>query len=361
MGRRVMISPDLPLHSIFQKISFPALIAALRKKVNDVVGEIVPAGSVCALLDFPNHANVGDSAIWLGEKKFLKSIGAKIAYECDVVTYSQQVLAERVGNGVILLHGGGNFGDVWPTRQLFREKVIKAFPENKIVLFPQTIYFKERSNLMRAQEILNRHHNLVILARDKRSLEFARNEFKAPSALCPDMAFMLESLRRPIDPEEEILWLARTDVESRGAISSLNGAYVRMTDWLEEQSTITDQVNRRLAKPITRHPRVFGRLSPLISVLLDRLAWQRVARGTKLLSSSRVVITDRLHGHILSVLLGIPHVVLDNNYGKLRDFVQTWTKACDLAFWADSTVEALERAQFLAQDEQRAFALHDGA
>jgi exopolysaccharide biosynthesis predicted pyruvyltransferase EpsI len=51
----------------------------------------------------------------------------------------------------------------------------------------------------------------------------------------------------------------------------------------------------------------------------------RVLRGRRLLSSGRMVITDRLHAHFLSLLLAIPHAVLDNSYGKLGRFLEAWT------------------------------------
>src|SRR5688500_11638889 len=37
------------------------------------LAEAVPFGSVCALLDHPDHPNVGDSAIWLGEREFARA------------------------------------------------------------------------------------------------------------------------------------------------------------------------------------------------------------------------------------------------------------------------------------------------
>jgi hypothetical protein len=49
-----------------------------------------------------------------------------------------------------------------------------------------------------------------------------------------------------------------------------------------------------------------------------------------LLGSGRVVITDRLHGHILCTLLEIPHVVLDNSYGKISRFLDSFTRNCEL-------------------------------
>src|SRR5207249_3440314 len=86
----------------------------------------------------------------------------------------------------------------------------------------------------------------------------------------------------------------------------------------------------------------------------DPLAWERLLRGCCLLSKGCVVITDRLHGHILCLLLGIPHVLLDNNYGKVRWFYETWTRDCPLACWAASPPEALALAEaMLARRGQR--------
>jgi pyruvyl transferase EpsO len=61
----------------------------------------------------------------------------------------------------------------------------------------------------------------------------------------------------------------------------------------------------------------------------------------------RAVVSDRLHAHVLSVLLGLPHVLLDNNYGKVRAVYDTWTSACELAHWVDSPEEALAIARGL--------------
>ena len=44
------------------------------QKINSVLGPLIPAGSSVVLFDFPNYSNVGDSAIWLGEEIYIKSI-----------------------------------------------------------------------------------------------------------------------------------------------------------------------------------------------------------------------------------------------------------------------------------------------
>ena len=49
--------------------------------------------AVRALIDFPAHPNVGDSAIWLGERAYLRRRGADVAYTCDIKNYSKSRLA----------------------------------------------------------------------------------------------------------------------------------------------------------------------------------------------------------------------------------------------------------------------------
>src|SRR3546814_16823778 len=56
------------------------------------------------------------------------------------------------------------------------------------------------------------------------------------------------------------------------------------------------------------------------------LAQWRLRRGISMLSQGRVIVTDRLHAHILSLLFDIPQVVLDNMYGKVSSFAEQWTE-----------------------------------
>ena len=62
-----------------------------------------------------------------------------------------------------------------------------------------------------------------------------------------------------------------------------------------------------------------------MSRLFDTMARQRVAFGYSVVSSGRVLVTDRLHGHILALLLGVPHVVMETGYGKVRGFNESFS------------------------------------
>ena len=195
-----------------------ALIASLGRQIDLSLRPLLAGRRRVALLDFPNHSNVGDSAIWLGELAYLRSIeSVGLAYSCDPQSYSRAELARRLGDGTILLSGGGNLGDLWEPSQYLREQVIRDFPGNRIVQLPQSIWFQHRSTVRRARQVFDAHPDLTILVRDRRSLAFAVNEFRTPARLCPDMAFALGALERPCRPRADLVWLCRTDKESMGS------------------------------------------------------------------------------------------------------------------------------------------------
>ena len=52
------------------------------------------------------------------------------------------------------------------------------------------------------------------------------------------------------------------------------------------------------------------------------------------------MITDRLHGCIMAVLLNLPTVVIDNKIHKLTNFLNTWPEVLDCVMVASSTEDA---------------------
>lgn len=324
-------------------------VAELRRTIGRVLDPLVSRERPCALLDFPNHPNVGDSLIWLGEESYLNGFGKSPAYECDQRTYSAKHLRRRVGDGTLLLTGGGNLGDLWPSFQTFRERVIRDFPQNKIVILPQTIHFVDPHSLAATRDVFDAHPDLTILVRDTRSLATARESFRAASRLCPDMAFASDTPGPNREPERPILWLARTDDESSG-YRRVDDPRITYGDWSEPGPGDDAQglfLTRKLPGLEASFPRLARTARRLAGRTFHQRARERVERGRRFLSGYEVVITDRLHGHILCLLMGIPHVLLDNSYGKLSTFFETWTRRSRLSTWADSPDEALEQASRL--------------
>lgn len=319
----------------------------LRQRLLDAMRPLVDQKRPVALLDFPREANVGDAAIWLGEIAWLRALGVRrVVYTAEVGSYCRRALAAKVGEGTILLHGGGNFGDQWPAYQEFRERVVQDFPDNRVIVLPQTVFFSEEQKLRRAARIFNRHQHLVLLIRDHDSLERLRNVFDAQLVLCPDSAFALHLSDRVRDPLQDFLFLARTDKEASGPAREL-GPMFPTVDWVNDRAGLALMQARVARKLIALSRGKFECTRLWLSSLYGQVAEGRLDRGCELLSRGRVVITDRLHGHILCSLLGIPHVVLENSYGKIGPFYRTWTAEIPYARMCDHPRDAPRLAREL--------------
>jgi exopolysaccharide biosynthesis predicted pyruvyltransferase EpsI len=344
------------------------MIGSLAAKVRSTVAPLLAPGEPVALLDFPNHMNVGDSAIWLGERALLRSLGVPVAYACDQRGYVPEHLRAALGaGGTILLHGGGNFGDLYPRHQALRERVVRDFPEHGIVQLPQTIDFEDERRLRAAGELFRSHERFTLLVRDALSLERYGPALARDVRLCPDSAFCLGALGRRGEGRG-VLWLARADDEARrdGAAIGPGGTAgaagevgaggpvvpegVRRSDWPSLPAAWRRRrlLSRGLSFATSSAPPVGARLWRPASGLFDRLAAERVAAGSALLSSAGAVVTDRLHGHILALLCGVPHVLTDNRTGKVRRFHDAWTRDAALVRWADDPRAALALAAELA-------------
>lgn len=329
------------------------LVARLGRTIDEIVDPLLAPPGPIALLDFPNHENAGDSAIWLGELAFLQARGAlpRVRYRCTLTDFRADELARRVGRGTVFIHGGGNLGDLWEEHQAFRERLLDALPHNPVVQLPQSIHFKDERRLARAREVFDRHPDFTILVRDRPSLEFAEANFtRARVALCPDMAFCLGALPRPAPPAVDVLWLLRTDHES--ATPESEGRPGEPVDWIVHmRSTPLARRHRRLRRRLQKWPWARPLFTERLTALADRLARERLDVGTALLSRGARVVTDRLHGHILCELLGIPHAMIDNSYGKLSRFHATWTRSSRLATMCSDRAQALAWAQRSPRDE----------
>lgn len=326
-----------------------AILARLRTVMLDVLRPLVHAGEPVALLDYPNHSNVGDSAIWLGERAWLARLGVeRLVYTNEASLYCRRTLARAVGRGTILLHGGGNFGDVWPYHQLFREKVVRDFPDNPIVVLAQSVHFRDEAQLDRAAAVFNAHRRLTLLVRDQESADRLRGRLDAPVHLCPDPALFLDLRDRRAPPVQDVLLLARTDHESAGQLREALGT-LEPVDWLAEPMTLALRFADGLKWLTAQAPCRLDLLRRTLAGLYDGMAATRVARGCALLSRGRVVVTDRLHAHIICVLMGVPHVLLDNAYGKLTRFHRLWTHDVPYARFAASAAEVRKEVRALLE------------
>lgn len=300
------------------------VVARLQRQLLDVLRPIVAnfGDQPYALLDFPDYSNVGDSAIWVGQRR---------AFDALAIPAPALVATHRIDHGdldrmgsraPILLLGGGNFGDIWPAHQNFRHALLDRYPGRPIIQLPQSIHFDDPAAIDRTARAIGQHGAFTLLLRDQPSIDLARARFDCEVRLCPDAAFMIgvQDRRRTLDLD--LMFLMRTDKEKTpvDGIPDFKGRS-EVIDWIGAEPGLHRAARRkvRIDTILSANPRRFDR-ADRTRRYFDLLAERRLERGFDLLSRARFLITDRLHAHILATLLGLPHVFLDNSYGKISRF-----------------------------------------
>jgi exopolysaccharide biosynthesis predicted pyruvyltransferase EpsI len=142
--------------------------------------------------------------------------------------------------------------------------------------------------------------------------------------------------------------MLREDKEKVGAYDPAALSGLRCEDWISEPAGEIARVKRAAVL------RTLTSFSPqrVRFASLNDAANARFERGVRQLSSARAIVTDRLHVHIVSLLLGRPHAVLDNSYGKIAKFMAAFSGDNDLSYRANSLADAIEwaRSQAVTQE-----------
>jgi exopolysaccharide biosynthesis predicted pyruvyltransferase EpsI len=329
------------------------VLRALQRRVESVLDDVLGPRATIGIPDALRSTNCGDSAISLGLQEYLRRRPRyRVAFMGEWESPKRSAARALSSDGVLLFNGGNGLGDVWPGDQREREEWIAAFPRYRVVLAPQSIHFSDAGNMARARRVLGSHPDLTVLCRDFASYRLAKQNFDARVELCPDAAFLLGPLSITTDPTIDLLWLARSDHEAIPSSSPTSvslPASAEVSDWMfnrpvgrfrRHQAFASRQISRVLRRVAPRG-QVLVALNPAIQNLYLRLARSHVLRGVNHLSRARVVVTDRLHGHILCTLLGIPHVVLPNADMKTANFITTWTESTGLVRRCESADEAI--------------------
>ena len=278
------------------------------------------------LYDLPYYSNIGDLLIWEGELSFLKGLPLKML-ECGSA-FTSNLKRKIKKDTIILLQGGGNFGDIWDIHE-FKRKVIRNYPENRIIIFPQTVFYQKNENMLRDIELMSRHPYLTICARDIHSFEVLKKNFKNTILLVPDMAFCIpyENLQKYLQPtQNKTLYVKRKDKELCKENISFSPLFnLFESDWPSYEQVTWEEKGLKLAYKF-RH---LG-----LSSIIDLYAFyilrpQLIRKGIEFVSQYREIYTTRLHVFILSILLGKSCTIIDNSYGKNSSFYETWLKNVD--------------------------------
>lgn len=298
-------------------------------------------------MGIPHHGNLGDNAIALAEEKIIETYFSE--YEKYVVPEKRlEQCAERLkgyvhDEDILLLHGGGNIGDTYVTPEAGRRKTIQTYPNNKIIIFPQTAYYSDtpegKEVLEESKKIYNAHKNLVILAREEKSYNFMKKEFyNAKVYLTPDIVMTLKETKNL--ERNGALLLFRTDKEKT------------MKDETIEE--IKEKMVQNYAKYTLSDMNIWNTITNNISYKeREKLLEDKFEQ----LQSSKIVITDRLHGMIFSAITETPCIVFNNFNHKIEESYKwlknlEYIKFCNNINELDKKIEEINQVKNIKYDNQ---------
>lgn len=281
----------------------------------------------CHFVDIPVHGNIGDLLIMLGTLQYFQQ--SRISPSITSAYYNYNPSWAAPEKHCIIFQGGGNLGDIYSEPQRTRTRIISELPNNRIIILPQSIHYKNDLNYLADCAKLSRHPDLHIFTRDKRSFELASR--MTPNVyLAPDMAHHLWPLQVQVQPLKTKLAVCRMDDERAASVSSISEAADTTTDWPlllgYRESGIT--AFRRVMRGTL--PLNTPAMSNIFSRLWISYANRLILEAAELFANHDEIHTDRLHAHILSCLLGKKNIIHDNSYGKLSSYINIWTKESPL-------------------------------
>lgn len=265
----------------------------LNRKVRNVV-----------IFGTPNHGNLGDYAIYLAEKQLFE----RYLPDCNVFGVNMTDFQHEVRalhgllhkEDLLVLTGGGNLGNQYMDDEKIRRETIIQFPDNRIVLFPQTMYFTEdadgREEERKTADIYGRHKDLWLTARDEQSCRKMEQLFHKEIRLLPDVVLTWED--KAWTGKKGALLVLRNDVE--GVLGIEQRKMVK--EMLQPMYASVEETDTDIE--------VDADLSSLDTELQKKL---------EQIGKAALVVTDRLHGMIFAALMQTPCLALRNYNHKVEE------------------------------------------
>lgn len=267
--------------------------------------------NVAFVFGAPFHSNMGDQAQSYCTELWIKSnyIGfLPVIIETRFLQLNNNKLLLMIKenikqNDIIFLHSGYHTTDIYMREEQLQRDVIRLFPNHRIVILPQTINYTNPKEEDCSSEIYNRHNNLYLLARDDVSYEIARKVFpKVRLQLFPDIVTTQIGVQHFANKRKGILLCLRDDKEGKYSIEEFSELTERLStiDFVDVIDTSIDVSPILIRKNRRKY--------------LNQI-WDKFSRY-------RVVITDRYHGTIFSLIAGTPVLVISSTDHKLSSGVK---------------------------------------
>lgn len=277
------------------------------------------------LLSTPRHGNLGDQAIIIAERQLLAAAFpnreiVEVATDTLLLAMRLKMNIAMQGDFLIALHGGGNLGSLYPMEEQVHRYIIAAFSERKIFYMPQSIFFGDdevgRAELAASQRLYAQAKQLTICERDEVSHATGKRLFPANThRLVPDSVTAMDLNKYLHDVERRgVTFFLRADKERVIDDSIVAG----LKEYLQAKDivyTLSDTVVPRMIRSVREREReVAGRL--------------------QLAKNARLVITDRYHGVIFSVITHTPVLVFRSYDTKISSGIK-WFRELPWVHYAE--------------------------
>lgn len=292
------------------------------------------------LIMTPEHENLGDHAIAKAENLLL----------CDYTVFeipnftlldicSFPFILKRIfKNSTIVFNGGGNMGTLWPETETVLIKIMQQYKDNRIFIFPQTVYYEDsdfgRKALEKSKKIYNACSDLTIFAREKTSYEFMKKVYRNVY-LMPDMVLSLNECKSDCHRSGVQLTL-RYDCEK-----TMNDAYYnQLLSFCKDK--FCDKIS--FVDMIADYPVRFENRNEALDRQFEKFR------------QSELVITDRLHGMIFAAITGTPCIVLNSKSPKVKGVYDWIFKDCEYIIFTedfdemDSFISFIQGKKFVYDD-----------
>lgn len=288
------------------------------------------------LFGSPRHSNMGDQAQTYCIKRWAKSNYP----EYNVVVFNYYISIDRIlgivrkcikPSDMIFCHSGYHLTDLYPEKDIYC-KVIRLFPDHRILVFPQTVNFiKNKTDEKYVVETFNKHGKVTLCCRDEVSYESAKNLFvNCKLFLYPDIVTSLIGTKTFSHKRDGVLFCMRNDVEAfykSEQIQTLMKKFVNMK--VRKTDTTIDTTYTYI-----RHHR-----EEILEQIFDDF------------SRYKVVITDRYHGTIFSLVAGTPVIVISSTDHKLSSGVKWFPESFSkYVHYARNLEQAYDMAQEVLSD-----------
>ena len=258
-------------------------------------------------IDAASYNNLGDQAIALAMNYFIKDNFPEYEYmevlEKDFVRNINRLKKSVDENDIICLSGGGNMGNLYPRFEAIRRKTIKSFKNNKIIIFPQTIDYENNKygnrEFKKSIKIYNSNQNLIVCAREMNTYNKIKDVYKRV-ILVPDIVlYLYKKIIIENDKKYDVGICLREDKEANITNNFRKQIYNKFSNIIE----LTTMSDNNYINNSNREK--------LIKEKLEQF------------SKAKLIVTDRLHGMIFSILNGTPCLAIDNSNKKVSGVYNT--------------------------------------